>query len=89
MRKKKRNLKNKAKVNYNVLKTYNFNLIAYSPSIFFEDTFVFETEEEAQKAFEKIEVELEMFQGWWYGKEQFVNKVMKDYPNAQVIWLQK
>ena len=82
-------LKRNAKKNKRILEAYGFNLIAFSPCIMFEDTFVFETDEEAEQAFNKMEVELEMFQGWWYGKEQFTNVVLKDYPYAEVIWFNK
>lgn len=51
--------------------------------IYMEDTFVFETEEEAKRAyhqFEKSESGQRIGEiiGWWYGKEQFLETV-KEY----------
>lgn len=80
------NNKNKFEVLRKMFKSCGFNFVAYAPSIMFEYTYVFETEEEAEKAFNMFEVELEIFQGWWYGKEKFIDKVTKDYPHAEVIW---
>jgi hypothetical protein len=67
-----------------------------------EHTFVFETEEEAYKAYIKLENRGEnkrsFVVGWWYGKEDFLKEVKereelfsekhKDY-KVKIKWLKK
>jgi hypothetical protein len=36
-----------------------------------EDTFIFETNAEAKKCYEELEVERKLVQGWFYGKDEF------------------
>jgi len=53
----------------NIIKEHGFNPIAVA-QMYFEDTFVFETEEEANKAHSKLEnIEKSKVVGWWYGKK--------------------
>ena len=64
------------------LKENGFNPIAVS-QMYFEDTFVFETEEEAKKAYQQFEIDenekwIGDISGWWYGKEDFI-KTVKEY----------
>lgn len=54
----------------NKIKEYGFNPIGVS-QIYFEDTFVFETDEEAKKAFQLLEVEHKVVQGWFYGRDLY------------------
>lgn len=68
--------------NIDKLKENGFNPIAVS-QMYFEDTFVFETEEEAKKAFQQFEIDenekwIGDISGWWYGKEDFL-KTVKEY----------
>ena len=59
----------------NRIKEAGFNLIGVS-QIYNEDTFIFETQEEALKAYEALELPNESdIQGWWYGKERFLETV--------------
>lgn len=64
------------------LKANGYNPIAVS-QMYFEDTFVFETEEEATKAYRQFERDekekwIGEIVGWWYGKEDF-EKIVKEY----------
>jgi hypothetical protein len=62
----------------NIILQYGFKPIAVS-QIYFEDTFVFETNKEAKKAFETLEnCEDYKVVGWWYGKKEF-KKFVKEY----------
>jgi len=65
-----------------IIKLFGFKTIAYvSPEYMIEHTFVFETEEEAYKAWQKLENRGEnkriLVDGWWYGKEDFLKEVKK------------
>ena len=64
------------------LKANGYNPIAVS-QMYFEDTFVFETKEEAEKAYRQFERDEEEkwigeIVGWWYSKEDF-EKTVKEY----------
>ena len=68
--------------NIDKLKENGYNPIAVS-QMYFEDTFVFETEEEAKKAYQQFEIDenekwIGDISGWWYGKEDFI-KTVKEY----------
>jgi hypothetical protein len=68
--------------NIDKLKENGFNPIAVS-QMYFEDTFVFETEKEAKKAYQQFETDenekwIGDISGWWYGKEDFI-KTVKEY----------
>jgi len=72
---------NQAKENLEKLYNAGYNPIAYSVMIC-EDTFVFETNEEAEKAFAQFETNGtrgNIIQGWWYGKEEYFQKVYPKY----------
>lgn len=86
-----------------IIRLFGFKPIAYSdPSNMLEHTFVFETEEEAYKAYIKLENRGEnkrsFVVGWWYGKEDFLKEVKereelfsekhKDY-KVKIKWLKK
>lgn len=62
----------------NIIKSAGFKLIAVS-QLYLEDTFVFESPEEANKAYMQLEVcnDAKVF-GWWYGKEDF-ERTVKEY----------
>lgn len=66
------------------LKSKGFNPIAVT-QMYLEDTYVFETNEEATKAYHLFERDEnndwigEMF-GWWYGREEFM-KTVEEYEN--------
>jgi ribosomal protein L10 len=79
-----------------LLKSVGFNPIGVT-QIHFEKTFVFETEEEARKAyrqFERNEKEewIGEVVGWYYGKEEFLKAIVEyesklpDY-FVKVFWL--
>ena len=66
----------------NKLKANGYNPIAVS-QMYFEDTFVFETKEEATMAYRQFERDEEEkwigeIVGWWYSKEDF-EKTVKEY----------
>jgi len=77
----------------NIIKNAGFNPIAVS-QMYFEDTFVFEKSDEANKAYKELEdSEDTKVLGWWYGKEDF-EKAVKEYENendeyikVRVHWL--
>ena len=58
----------------NVIKEFGFKPIAVS-QMYFEDTFVFETDTEALLAFELLKEKLGEIVGWWYGKKRFLYEV--------------
>src|SRR5574343_170247 len=65
-----------------VIKSKGFNPIGYT-TMLCEETYVFETDEEAQLAFEFFENNSENLDkyeicGWWYGIDRFENE-RKDY----------
>jgi hypothetical protein len=79
------------------LKASGYNPIAVS-QMFFEDTFVFETNEEATKAYRQFErdgkeVWVGEIVGWWYGKEDFEKTVKEyetkndEYSKVLIYWL--
>ena len=47
-----------------------FNPIGIT-SYYLEETFIFRTKKEADKAYKKIEKELNLVSGWWYSKKDF------------------
>lgn len=51
--------------------------------MYFEDTFVFETDEEAKEAFDELEKGNKV-QGWWYGKKDFL-KTVEEYETKSSI----
>jgi hypothetical protein len=79
-----------------LIKAGGFKLIAVS-QIYFEDTFVFETQEEADRAYKTFEdcgnKKLSRIVGWWYGKEDFIKEVEtyekenNGYSKVLVHWL--
>jgi hypothetical protein len=75
-----------------LLRSKGFAPIAVS-QIFFEDTFVFETSEEAHKAFELCECSNNEIIGFWYGKSEFLAAV-EDYEKndenykVRIHWIQ-
>lgn len=76
-----------------ILKINGFKPIAVT-QMFFEETFVFETDEEATAAFEKFEkfgTGTREIMGWWYGKDNFLKTVEeyeKDFDTkVKIYWL--
>lgn len=76
-----------------LIRDNGFNPIAVT-QLYFEDTFVFETFEEAEKAFKTLEENNRTVVGFWYDKYDFfdaVRKYEKDYSNdnirVKIIWL--
>lgn len=77
-----------------IIRENGFNPIAVT-QMYFEDTYVFETGQEAKKAYEMLEedesLEYRCF-GWWYGKEEFLKEVL-DYESKEgaskvlIYWL--
>lgn len=75
-----------------IIRKHGFKPIAVA-QMYFEDTFVFETEEESVEAFEKLEnIEESEVQGWWYGREEFLKYVEEyeredDGSKVLIYWL--
>lgn len=57
-----------------VIRQAGFKPIAVT-QMYFEDTFVFETEEEANQAFTVLETSQNKVCGWWHGREDFLKSV--------------
>lgn len=78
-----------------IIKTNGFNPIAVT-QMFMEDTFVFKTEDEAQKAYRLLERDenekwIGKVVGWWYGKRRF-SATVHDYEKEMdfkvlIYWL--
>lgn len=73
-----------------MLKSYGYNPIAVT-QMMLEDTFVFETDEEAESAYQRFEAYVNRISGWWYGKNEFLEAV-KEYQKENdvqvlVYWL--
>lgn len=78
-----------------ILISNGYKPIAVS-QVYMEDTFVFETEEEAKRAYHQFERSesgkfMDLCCGWWYGKERFL-KTVKQYEeeyNEEILiyWL--
>lgn len=78
------------------IKESGFNPIGVS-QIYLEDTFIFETSEEAEHAYRKLERDRDekfigKVVGWWHGKEDFLEQVEvyeKNNPNLKirVYWI--
>jgi hypothetical protein len=74
-----------------IIRDAGFKPIAVS-QMFLEDTFVFETDEEAMKAYKQLEdCENPKLAGWWYGKKDF-EKSRKEHESilgvkVLVYWL--
>jgi hypothetical protein len=54
-----------------ILKSAGYHPIAVT-SMMFEDTFVFETKDEAKRAYQELEKEKKQIQGWFYGWPDFL-----------------
>lgn len=75
-----------------LLKAAGYKPIAVA-TLMSEETFCFETEEEASNAFKQFEADHtpSLIQGWWYGKEYFLSTV-KEYEERNkyevlITWL--
>lgn len=53
-----------------VIRKHGYNPIAIT-TIICEETFIFKTDEEASKAYEDLEINKGVVDGWWYGEEKF------------------
>ncbi len=74
------------------IESEGFKVIAVS-QMMMEDTFVFETQDEADKAFKLFEQDNTTIVGWWYGKEDFIKAVEEyeknnnGYSKVLIHWL--
>ncbi len=68
-----------------ILKDHGYNPIKVT-SMMFETTFAFNTKEEADKAYQELEVEKKLLQAWWYGNEDFNNAVEEYESKMSEIW---
>lgn len=76
------------------LKQHGFNPIGIT-SHYLEETFIFRTKKEAKKAFKKMEKELNLISGWWYGKKdwekEYNDSIKKgacyEKGHPQIYWL--
>lgn len=57
-----------------LIKEHGFNPVG-TAYLFPEDVFIFETEEEAEQAYLKLEKELKLTTGYWYGRQAFLDLV--------------
>ncbi len=79
---------------YNIdrLRAAGFNPIAVS-QLYFEEVFVFETEEEATCAYKQFEYETRAICAWWYSKAGFLKAVAEyetengGYSRVRIHWL--
>jgi hypothetical protein len=69
-----------------VLKEHGFNPIGICV-VMCEETFVFETSEEAQKAYNELELEKSLIDGFFYGKVEFENEVKGLSDTPKIDWL--
>ena len=72
-----------------IIRHHGFNPIAVT-QMYSEQVFVFETDSEAQMAYELLEVGLEQVEGSWYGNEKFIREVEEyddNYSMVKVFWL--
>lgn len=73
-----------------LIREYGFRPIAVA-QMMHEDTFVFETNEEALRAHLLLEQNLGLLQGWWYGQYEF-EKTVTAYEkqmkvSVRIFWL--
>jgi len=64
------------KYDLDIIRKSGFNPIAVS-QMYLENTFVFETEKEANNAYKILEIKEQTIDGWWYGKKDFLKEVEK------------
>ena len=79
---------------FNTDKSYSLKLIrdhGYNPigitTIICEETFIFETEEEASEAHNDLQVIHEVVDGWWYSKIGFEKALETLNEEPKVYWL--
>ncbi len=60
-----------------ILKRYGFNLVGFT-QYKWEFTFMFETPVEATRAWELVQKEHKLLDGWWYGYDQWVAYVIEE-----------
>lgn len=75
-----------------IIKLAGFNLIGYTELVFFDDVFIFETQKEADDAYNFFEIKNKELFGFWYGKEKFLEvkeHIDKNYINLFVYWIEK
>jgi len=73
-----------------IIKNNEFEPIAVTQLNFY-DAYVFNTDIEAQMAYELLEVGLEKVFAWWYSKEKFID-IVEEYEKqngciVKVFWL--
>ena len=74
------------------IESEGFKVIAVT-QMYFEDTFVFKTPEEVNKAYEIFEKNNPKICAWWYGKDDFIKAVKeyetesKGYSKVKTYWL--
>ena len=72
-----------------ILKDHGYNPIKVT-SMMFETAFAFQTKEEADRAYQELEVEKELLQAWWYGEDfqqavkEYETEVNEIYPDYKV-----
>ena len=78
------------KTEIDLIKSNGFKLIGVS-MLYLENTFIFESDEEANNAFNFFEKENNLIQGWWYDRNSFLS-IKQEYENKMkaninVFWL--
>ena len=79
-----------------IIRNAGFNPIGVS-QLYFEDTFIFETEEESKRAYRRLERDSEGrflgdVVGWWHGEKDFKDAVRKyesendGYSKVRTYW---
>ena len=72
-----------------ILRDHGYNPIKVT-SIMFETTFAFNTKEEANRAYQELEVEKKLLQAWWYGEDfddavkEYETKMSEIYPDYKL-----
>lgn len=75
-----------------LIESEGFKVIAVT-QMYMEDTFVFETKEDANKAYEIFEKNNLRICAWWYGKDDFIKAVEEyerennGYSKVKIYWL--
>lgn len=67
-----------------ILFSHGYNPIKVT-TMYLETTFAFKTKEEAEKAYQELEIEKKLLQAWWYGED--FDQAVKDYEDLMSeIW---
>lgn len=76
-----------------ILRSHGYNPIAVT-QMYFEDTFVFNTLEESENAYQELEIHKELITGWFYEEDDFIREInlyesQEDASKVLIYWLNK